>query len=91
MEIIKSRYGLDRMVEKIGVNKIRITGESQFQRTYKNKRGSINMVDFEGGPFLLVGTKLSYQGVQWDILNITQLESGHDNLADYLLTVKMVW
>lgn len=91
MEIIKSRYGLDRMLEKIDTDKIRITGESQFQKTYKNKRGGIKMVDFEGGPFLLVGTKLSFQGVQWDILDINQLNTKYENLADYLLTVKMVW
>jgi len=91
MEIIKSRYGLDRVVEKIDTDKIRITGESQFQRTYKNKRGGLQMIDFEGGPLIVVGTKLAYQGVQWDVLNIEQLNSGYDNLADYLLTVKMVW
>ena len=30
MEIIKNRYGNDRVIEKIGPDKLRIMGESEF-------------------------------------------------------------
>lgn len=91
MEIVKNRYGLDRMVEKIAVDKIRVTGESQFQRINRKSSGKIRTFDFEGGPSFSVGSNLSYQGVDWTVLSIQQLDGKHEGLVDCLLTVKMVW
>ncbi len=52
MEIVKSRYGLDRTIEKIGSDRLRVMGETQFSRQAQNDEGEITMFDFEGGPCL---------------------------------------
>jgi len=41
MEIVKSRYGLDRTVEKIGSDRLRVMGETQFSRQAQNDAGEI--------------------------------------------------
>ena len=41
MEVIKSRYGLERTIEKIDSNRIRVMGESQFVRQSQNDKGDI--------------------------------------------------
>ena len=61
MEIIKSRYGLDRTIEKIDANRLRVMGESQFQRVATNDAGETTMFDFEGGPVLSVGGEIYFQ------------------------------
>jgi len=68
MEMIKSRYGLERVIEKLDSNRIRITGESQFQRTSTNDAGETTMFDFEGGPVLSVGGELTFQKSKWKII-----------------------
>jgi len=39
MEIVKSRYGLDRTIEKIGSDRLRVMGESQFAREAQMMKG----------------------------------------------------
>ena len=38
MEIVKSRYGVERSIERINLNKVRVLGESQFIRKSTNKQ-----------------------------------------------------
>ena len=54
MEIIKSRYGIERTVEKLDVNRIRVMGESLITRGSEDDAGNQTMFDFEGGPCLNV-------------------------------------
>jgi len=86
MEIIKSRYGLDRSVEKIGVDTLRVMGQSEFVRVSENKKNQISMYDFEGGPCLTVGGKVRYGNLNWKILNIKQESSV--KIPSVLLKVK---
>tara|TARA_B110000444_G_scaffold193209_1_gene183257 strand:- start:149 stop:424 length:276 start_codon:yes stop_codon:yes gene_type:complete len=88
MEVIKSRYGLERTIEKIDANRIRIMGESQFVRQSKNDAGEITMFDYEGGPCLSVGGEISYQNLKWLIKGITPNESQHEGLSECVLTVE---
>tara|TARA_B110000977_G_scaffold16873_1_gene20657 strand:- start:33 stop:308 length:276 start_codon:yes stop_codon:yes gene_type:complete len=88
MEVIKSRYGLERTIEKIDANRIRIMGESQFVRQSKNDVGEITMFDYEGGPCLSVGGEISYQNLKWLIKGITPNESQHEGLSECVLTVE---
>jgi len=39
MEIVKSRYGLDRSIERIDFQRLRVMGESQFVRQSKGEDG----------------------------------------------------
>ena len=89
MEIVKNRYGVDRVIEKISPTKLRITGESKFGRASQDKDGVQTMFDFEGGPCLNVGGKIRYMKTQWTILEIKQEPSGHDGLCSVQIKVKM--
>jgi len=88
MEVIKSRYGLERTIEKIDANRIRIMGESQFVRQSQNDAGEITMFDYEGGPCLSVGGEISYQNLKWLIMGITPKQSQHEGLSECVLTVE---
>ena len=46
MEIVKSRYGVERSIERVNLNKVRVMGESQFIRKSTNKYDEISMFDF---------------------------------------------
>ena len=88
MEVIKSRYGLERTIEKIDSNRIRVMGESQFVRQSENDEGEIVMFDFEGGPCLSVGGHVSHSGLQWVIKGIKPEKSKHEGLSECVLTVE---
>lgn len=87
MEIIQSRYGLDRTIEKIDSTRIRVTGESQFQRISTDESGEVTMFDFEGGPGLSVGGDILYQNLKWKIRAITPVQTSHEGLCECILTV----
>lgn len=87
MEISKSRYGVERTIEKIDTNRIRIMGESQFQRTAQNDSGDITMFDFEGGPVLSVGGNITFQKLKWKIEKIEPVQPKFEGLSECILTV----
>ena len=87
MEVIQSRYGLDRTIEKIGSNRLRVMGESQFQRTAQNDEGEITMFDFEGGPCLSVGGDINFQKMKWKIKGIKSESLPHEGLSSCILEV----
>lgn len=89
MEIIQSRYGLDRTIEKIDANRIRVMGESQFQRVAQNDAGETTMFDFEGGPVLSVGGEIYFQKSKWVIKEIKPVKSAHEGLSECILTVSL--
>lgn len=88
MEIIQSRYGLDRTIEKIDSNRLRVMGESQFQRVAQNDMGEVTMFDFEGGPCLSVGGELTFQNMKWKITSIKPAQSKYEGLSECVLGVK---
>ena len=88
MDVVKSRYGKDRSIEKLGNNKIRVMGESKFTRVSEDKEGKVTMFDFEGGPCYNVGGTIKYQKSTWKIQKLTPEESKHENLASIILEVK---
>jgi len=87
MEIVKSRYGLDRTIEKIGTDRLRVMGESQFQRTAQNDGGEITMFDFEGGPCYNVGGTIHFQKMKWKIKEIKPESVPHEGLSSCILSV----
>jgi hypothetical protein len=88
MDVVKSRYGKDRSIEKLGNNRIRVMGESKFIRSSEDKEGNVTMFDFEGGPCYNVGGTIKYQKSTWKIQKLTPEESKHENLASIILEVK---
>lgn len=89
MEIIKSRYGLDRTIEKIDANRLRVMGESQFQRVATNDAGETTMFDFEGGPVLSLGGEVAFQNSKWIIKEIKPIASKFEGLSECVLTVSL--
>ena len=87
MEIIKSRYGVDRSIEWLHNNKIRVMGESQFVRTSTTKDGLLTMFDFEGGPAYTIGGKINFMKTNWKINGIRRIDSKFKDLHECILDV----
>jgi len=89
MEIIQNRYGVDRVIDKIGNNKIRVMGESLIARSAQDDDGNQTMFDFEGGPCLNLGGSIKYKGVDFKIISIQPEASRMENVASVLLEVSL--
>lgn len=89
MEIVKNRYGNDRVIEKISPTKLRVMGESQFSRGAEDGDGNQTMFDFEGGPCLNVGGKIRYMKTNWTITKIKPEKSKYENMASVIVEVKL--
>lgn len=89
MEIVKNRYGNDRVIEKIGDTRIRVMGETLIARTSEDETGNLTMYDFEGGPCLNVGGKIKYIGTEYKITAIKQEQSKIEDIASVLLEVTL--
>jgi len=91
MEIVKSRYGLERSIERIDIGRIRIMGESQFIRKSTNKQGDVSLFDFEGGPCYTLGGKVFFEKMNWRIRGIEPRESGFKDLYEVILYVDPIY
>jgi hypothetical protein len=91
MEIVKSRFGQERSIERINLNKVRVLGESQFVRRSTNKNGEITLFDFEGGPAYTLGGKLYFEKMNWKIRGIEPMESGYKDLYEVNLTIEPLY
>jgi hypothetical protein len=89
MEIIQNRYGVDRVIEKIDSTRIRVMGESLFSRGSNDENGNQTMFDFEGGPCLNLGGKITYKGTDFKILSIKPENVREENVASVVLEVTL--
>ena len=89
MEIIQNRYGVDRVIEKIDSTRIRVMGESLFSRGSNDENGNQTMFDFEGGPCLNLGGKITYKGTDFKINSITTEKVREENVASVVLEVTL--
>ena len=89
MEIVKNRYGVDRVIEKIDSTRIRVMGESLLSRGSQDEDGNQIMFDFEGGPCLNLGGKIKYQGTDFKINSITTEKVREENVASVVLEVSL--
>jgi len=88
MEIVKNRYGNDRVITKIDDKRIRVMGESLFSRIVEDENKNITMFDFEGGPCLNLGGKIKFMGSEFKIESI-QPEKHKGDLTSVLLGVSL--
>ena len=91
MEIVKNRYGNDRVIEKIGDTRIRIMGDSMVTRESKDEDGNLTMFDFEGGPCYSLGGKFFFEKMNWKINYIEPMESGYKDLYEVNLHIEPIW
>jgi hypothetical protein len=91
MEIVKSRYGLERSIERIDIGRIRVMGESQFIRKSTNKQGDVSLFDFEGGPCYTLGGKVFFEKMNWRVRGIEPRESGFKDLYEVILYVDPIY
>lgn len=89
MEIVKNRYGVDRVIEKIDSTRIRVMGESLFSRGSQDDNGNQTMFDFEGGPCLNVGGTVQYYGTNFKIVSIKPEIIKEENVVSVVLEVKL--
>lgn len=89
MDIIKSRYGAERSIEKLGDDRIRVMGESQFTRASQNDEGVVSMFDFEGGPCYNVGGTIRHHKTNWKIKEILPEDTKFKGLASIILRVEL--
>ena len=89
MEIVQNRYNVDRVLDKIDSNRIRIMGESLITRSSQDENGNLTMYDFEGGPCLNVGGKIKYKGTNFKINSIKSEESKMENVASIIVEVSL--
>ena len=61
MEIKKNRYGQDRSYERVDEKRIRVRGNSKYQRESADDNGNITMFDFEGGPCFNLHGKIKFK------------------------------
>ena len=87
MEIVKSRDGLERSIERIDIGRIRVMGESQFIRKSTNKQGDVSLFDFEGGPCYTLGGKVFFEKMNWRVRGIEPRDSGFKDLYEVILYV----
>jgi hypothetical protein len=91
MEIVKSRYGLERSIERIDIGRIRVMGESQFIRKSTNKQGDVSLFDFEGGPCYTLGGKVFFEKMNWRVRGIEPKDSGYKDLYEVILYVDPIY
>lgn len=91
MEIVKSRYGSERSIERIDLSRVRVIGESQFIRKSTNKNGDFSLFDFEGGPCYTLGGKIFFEKMQWRIKGIEPRETKHKELYEVVLYVDPIY
>jgi hypothetical protein len=91
MEIVKSRYGLERSIERIDIGRVRVMGESQFIRKSTNKHGDVSLFDFEGGPCYTLGGKVFFEKMQWRIRGIDPRDTKHKDLYEVILYVDPIY
>lgn len=91
MEIIKSRYGSDRSIQRVDFERICVTGESMFARTSKNDSGNITMFDFEGGPAYTIGSKINFEKMNYKIKKIVPFTTKYKDLVGVTLYVKPIY
>ena len=91
MEVVKSRYGLDRTIEKLDHETFRVMGESSFVRVSSNKKDETTMYDFEGGPCLTLGGKIQYGKLNWKITDIQTGIPTYKDLSGCVLSVVPIY
>jgi hypothetical protein len=85
MEVVKSRYGLDRSIERVNFEKLMVLGESQFVKT--NGRS----FDFEGGPYYAEGGRIFFEKMNWRIIAVEPIKKPYPNLHGCVLYVEPIY
>lgn len=70
----KSRYGVDRTIEKVGPDEYIIRGHSLYSRGGMTEDGKVQFIDFEGGPFIQLGMDIGLFMENDDARKIIRLE-----------------
>ena len=90
MDVVKSRYGSDRSIERIDFGRILVMGESEFCRQSVNNKGVTTLFDFEGGPCYTLGGKIAFDGLHWKITSIQTQPTQYGGLSKCVLGVEPI-
>lgn len=78
-----SRYGTKRIFDVISNDKIKVTAVDNLYTRILGSRKNICAIDFEGGPFLSTGYKLTFADKKYKITHINE----GDTKDEFILTV----
>lgn len=85
MEIVKSKYGQDRVITKINSSKFRVMGDS-YSIMVSSKNGDMTGFDFEGGPCFNIGATFKYLGESFKIKRVVH-EDAHTWVEDFVSVI----
>jgi hypothetical protein len=91
MENFKNRNGQDRTFQRVTYDKVRVIGESFYNRKSVDNRGETTMFDFEGGPAFNIGAKIKFEKMEWKINAIQPETVRHEHLASIILYVTPIY
>lgn len=86
MEVIQSKNGAERVIERINFEKLRVTGKSKLYRR-KTKDDEIVLFDFQHGPCYNVGGQIRFEKLNYQIKEIYQNETSTNDLVEIVLKV----
>lgn len=89
--VIHSRNGDKRTLLKVSDDQYTLSGRSLYHRLGWDKDGTIQFMDFEGGPFVTLGSSVSLFGAKHDERKIVHLEvkEGETPTDDITLNIKV--
>lgn len=77
MNPFQNRYGYDVKLEWVGRLELVVNvPDSLFFRESMNDDGTLSFADFEGGPFIQVGSKILFPDRKVEVVAITKEEVG---------------
>lgn len=91
MENFKNRNGQDRTFQRINHSKVRVLGESFYNRRSSDEYGNTTMFDFEGGPAFNIGAKIKFEKMDWKINDIEPESVRYPQFASVILHVTPVY
>jgi len=72
--VIHSRNGDKRTLLKVSDDQYILSGRSLYHRMGWDKEGIVQFMDFEGGPFVSIGTPISFYGAKHDERKIIDIK-----------------
>jgi hypothetical protein len=90
MEIIKTKRGREIVIDRIDFERLRIIFDNTVNyRLAKDGNGQVNVLNVGNEKTFLVGGKVFFEKMFWDIQSISRLNS--NNLNEFVLTVSPIY
>lgn len=90
MEVIKTKKGREIVITRIDFQRLRIIFDNTVHyRLAKDNNGKVNVLNVGNEKTFLVGGKVFFEKMFWNIISITKLSG--DTVNDFSLTVSPIY